>query len=198
MDPMREIGVLVIQSLGTLYLFIVVLRFLLQLARADFYNPISQFVVKATNPVLIPLRRVIPGFGGVDIASILLALIVHYIIIQLTGLVLGTGIIPPLTVLAWSAIATLYFVSQIYFWGLLVSVIASWIAPAGGHPALMLLNQLMQPILGPIQRILPNMGGLDISPIFAFLLLNVFQILFGSLAQSLGITGSITLLTVGL
>ena len=70
MDPMREIGVLVVQSLGTLYLFTVVLRFLLQQARADFYNPVSQFVVKATNPLLIPLRRVIPGVGGIDVASI--------------------------------------------------------------------------------------------------------------------------------
>ena len=77
-------------------------------------------------------------------------------------------------------------------------VIASWIAPAGGHPALMLLFQLMQPLLKPIQKLTPDLGGIDISPIFAFLLLNVVQILMKTVAASVGLSGSVTLLTVGL
>ena len=136
MTPLTQAGMLVINTLVGLYLLVVVLRFLLQLVRADFYNPVSQFIVKATNPLLIPLRKFIPGWGGVDIASLVLALVVQAIAIVL--ILLLNGIQPPLQVALWSGIGVLSLLLKIYFWGLLITVIASWIAPGSYNPVLIL------------------------------------------------------------
>jgi len=195
---MQEIGMLVIQTLGSMYLFIVLLRFMLQVARADFYNPISQFAIKATNPVLIPIRRVVPGVFGIDLASIALALIVHYAVIQLSALVLGAGLINPIHVFIWALVGLLALAANLLFWGLLIMVVCSWIAPQSNHPALMLLRQLVEPVMAPIRKIIPDMGGMDISPIFAFLALNVVQILIKALAQQVGIVGGVSQLVIGI
>ena len=140
MTPLTQAGMLIINTLVGLYLLLVVLRFLLQLVRADFYNPISQFIVKATNPPLIPLRKVIPGWGGVDISSLVLALLVQAIAIVL--ILLLNGIQPPVQVAIWAGIGVLSLLLKIFFWGLLITVIASWIAPNSYNPALILINQM--------------------------------------------------------
>lgn len=182
MGPMAEIGNLIIQTLGTLYLLIVILRFLFQVVRADFYNPISQSVVKATNPLLIPLRKLIPGVYGIDLASLILALLVQFLVIELTALVLGAGFINPIGVLIWSVIGILSMVQHIFFWGILIMVIASWVAPQSYNPLLLLVRQLVEPVVAPFQRLIPPIGGLDISIIFAFLALQVAEILIRYLA----------------
>lgn len=175
MTPLTQVGMLLINTLVGLYLLIVVLRFLLQLARADFYNPVSQFIVKATNPPLIPLRKMIPGWGGIDIASIVLALLVQAIAIVL--ILLLNGVQPPLETILWAGIGVLSLVLKIYFWGLLITVIASWVAPSSYNPVLILINQILEPAIKPIRKIMPDMGGIDISPIVAFLLIQVLEIL---------------------
>lgn len=198
MGPMVEIGTLIIQTLGSLYLLVVMLRFLFQLVRADFYNPLSQFVVKATNPLLIPLRKVVPGIYGIDVASLILALIVQYVAIQLTAFVFGFGVINPIHVLMWAAVGILSLTANIFFWGLLIMVIASWIAPQSYNPALLLVRQLVEPVCTPFRRLIPPMGGLDISIIFAFLALNVVQILIKYLAGMVGINSQISHLVLGI
>ena len=175
MTPLTQAGLLVINTLVGLYLLLVVLRFLLQLVRADFYNPISQFIVKATNPPLIPMRKIIPGFGGVDVASLILALIVQAIAIALIMLIQGFQ--PPLEVIIWAAIGVLSLLLKIYFWGLLITVIASWIAPNSYNPALILINQILEPAMKPIRKIMPDMGGIDLSPIMMFLAIQVLEVL---------------------
>lgn len=198
MGPMVEIGTLIIQTLGSLYLLVVMLRFLFQLVRADFYNPLSQFVVKATNPLLIPLRKVVPGIYGIDVASLILALIVQYVAIQLTAFVFGFGVINPIHVLMWAAVGILSLTANIFFWGLLIMVIASWVAPQSYNPALLLVRQLVEPVCTPFRRLIPPMGGLDISIIFAFLALNVVQILIKYLAGMVGINNQISHLVLGI
>src|SRR5690606_18580227 len=84
MNGLSTAVVYVIQTLGSLYLLIVLLRFVLQLVRADFYNPLSQFIVRATSPLLMPLRRIIPGFGGIDLASLVLAVLVQLLLMIVT------------------------------------------------------------------------------------------------------------------
>jgi YggT family protein len=195
---MVEIGTLIIQTLGSLYLLVVMLRFLFQLVRADFYNPLSQFVVKATNPLLIPLRKIVPGIYGIDVASLILALIVQYIAIQLTAFVFGFGVINPIHVLMWAAVGILSLTANIFFWGLLIMVIASWVAPQSYNPALLLVRQLVEPVCTPFRRLIPPMGGLDISIIFAFLALNVVQILIKYLAGMVGINNQISYLVLGI
>ena len=171
-----EIFSLVLDTVSSLYLMIILLRFIFQLSRADFYNPISQFVVKATNPLLIPLRRIVPGIGGIDTASIVLVLLFQMLVISLKLLLLGGGLANPLFLLALSTVMILDLVLKIYFWSLIIMIVASWIAPGSGNPALMLINQIVEPIMQPFRKVLPPMGGLDLSPIFAFLVIQILDI----------------------
>jgi YggT family protein len=178
MNGLNTAAVYVLQTLGSLYLLIVLLRFILQLVRADFYNPLSQFAVKATKPLLNPLRKVIPGFGGLDLASLVLALLVQLLLMILTLLLLGAfdvALLPQL--LIWAVIGVTALFVKIFFFALIASVILSWVAPGSHNPGAQLVNQLCEPLLMPIRRILPNLGGLDISPIFAFIALNLVDML---------------------
>lgn len=174
----------VLQTLGSLYLLIVLLRFILQLVRADFYNPLSQFVVKATQPLLRPLRRIVPGFGGLDLASLLLAILVQMLLMLVTLALMGYGVAGFLpNVLVWSLIGVTSLFLKVFFFALIVSVILSWVAPGSYNPGAQLINQICEPLLSPFRRILPNLGGLDISPIFAFIALNLLDMLvIGNLA----------------
>lgn len=187
MDALSQIGTLIIQTLASIYLFFVVIRFMLQLARADFYNPISQAFVKATNPVLIPLRRVVPGLFGVDMASLVLAVLVGFVAIELNALVVQQSIINPVMALLWAIIGVFKLITIIVFIGLIVTIIVSWVAPYSSHPALTLLNQLMEPVRAPFARLLPPMGGLDLSPIFIFLTVQIIWILLDSAAAKVGL-----------
>ncbi len=179
MSPVSQVGLLLVNTLGSLLLLIIVLRFLLQLVRADFYNPLSQFIVKATNPVLLPLRQLVPNIAGIDTAAIVLAVIVQYIFMCGLLVLAGNGAaLPWLNIVAWAAIAVVALVLNIYFWGLIITVIASWIAPNSYNPALILINQLLEPVVRPIRKAMPDMGGLDLSPIVIFLLIQMIEILF--------------------
>lgn len=181
-------AMLLINSIGSLVLLIIVLRFLLQLVRADFYNPISQFIIKATNPLLVPLRRVIPGLGGLDMASLVLAYAAQAIIIMLIFMVNGFNQLPWLNIFIWAPIGIISLLLNIYFWGLIIMVVASWVAPNSYNPALILVNQIIEPLMRPIRKIMPDLGGIDLSPIVVFLAIQMTEILIlVPLAQSLGV-----------
>lgn len=184
MNPLSQIGILILQTLGGLYVLVVMLRFLLQVARADFYNPLSQFVAKATNPLLLPLRRVIPGLLGLDLACLVLALAAQFATVFLSGLFVG--LLNPVAALAWSALGLASLVIYIYFACMIAMIIISWVAPYTRQPAALLAIQLVRPLCAPVQRIIPPMGGIDISPIFVFLLLNVARVLIENAAAQLG------------
>ncbi len=175
MNTLAQMAIYLIKTLGSLYLLLVILRFLLQLVRADFYNPISQGISKATNPLLLPLRRVIPGLYGVDLASLVLALLVQWVTFQLILLVAGYGFFNPLLLLGWGVVGILAMLTAIYFWGMLIYIIASWVAPFSHNPALVLLRQIIEPVMAPIRRVIPPLGPIDISPIFLILALNLIN-----------------------
>lgn len=178
MNGLSTAFIYVIQTLGSLYLLIILLRFILQLVRADFYNPLSQFVVRATQPLLKPLRRLIPGLVGLDIASLVLAIGVQLLLMIVTLLLMGIYVGGHLAqLLVWSLIGVTSLFLKVFFFALIVSVILSWVAPGSYNPAAQLVNQLCEPLLAPIRRLLPNLGGLDISPIFAFIALNLLDML---------------------
>ena len=183
------------QTVFGIYIFAVLLRLLLQLARADFYNPISQFVVKLSNPLVLPLRRVIPSIGRLDSATVLLALMLQFlatiIVLGLLGVPFGTPNTQVVIVL--SAVGILSLVVKVYFFAILAMIIFSWIAPHSHHPALALLHQLTEPAMAPLRRLLPPMGGLDLSPILAFVAINVLEIVLRGLAAWLGMPGGIVL-----
>lgn len=185
---LADIVITILLIASSFYLTIVLLRFLLQLARADFYNPISQFVVKATNPLLRPLRKVIPGWGGLDGASLVLAIIVQAITFYLIVIAMSGGVpsMNPLTLLTWSVLNVLDLIVTIYFWSVIAVVVISWIAPGSNHPAIQLVAQITEPVMRPVRNLMPSMGGLDLSPIIVFLILNVIRVVIDNLQRSAG------------
>lgn len=189
MSGLIEALIYIIQTLGSLYLLIVLLRFILQLVRADFYNPLSQFIVKATQPLLTPLRRIIPGFAGLDLASLILAILVQLLLMIVTLTLMGYnvgGFI--LQLLVWSMIGVTSLFLKVFFFALIISVILSWVAPGSYNPGAQLVNQICEPLLAPFRKLLPNLGGLDISPIFAFITINLIdRYVIGALAASTGL-----------
>lgn len=177
MIGLNTAAVYILQTIGSLYLLIVLLRFILQLVRADFYNPVSQFIVRATHPLLKPLRKIIPSIAGLDLASLVLAIVVQLILMALTLMLFGYGLDNPLQLLVWSIIGVTALFLKVFFFALIISVILSWVAQGSHNPTAMLINQICEPLLSPIRRILPSLGGLDLSPIVAFLILNLLDML---------------------
>src|SRR5690554_2442590 len=194
MNGVNMAAVYVVQTLGSLYLLIVLLRFILQLVRADFYNPLSQFIVRATQPLLKPLRRVIPRFAGIDLASLVLAIIVQLILLAVIIMLMGAALPPVLQLLVWSLVGVTSLFVKIFFFALIISVILSWVAPHSHNPAALLVTQICEPVLAPFRRFLPAMGGLDLSPIFAFIALNLLDmLLITNLAMATGMPKGLTL-----
>jgi YggT family protein len=187
MNALSEILGYLVQTLLSLYLLTMLLRFVLQLVRADFYNPICQFLVKVTNPLVIPLRRVLPGFGGLDMASLVLALLLQLAGIVALLLINGLGLPNILLLLLWSVIGLLGLLVNIYFFALLAVIILSWVAPGSNHPAIYLLHQITEPVMAPFRKALPAMGGMDFSPILVFILINVIQIALRHVAAGVGL-----------
>jgi len=169
-------GIYLIETLFGLYVLAVLLRFLFQLVRADFYNPISQFIVKITNPLLRPLRRWIPSFRGVDTASIALLLLLKVTESWLVALMYGyapgfDGIL----VMAFADI--LQILVYVFIVVIFAGVILSWVAPDSYNPAVSLIDRLSEPVLQPFRRMLPPIGGLDFSPFVALIVLQLILML---------------------
>lgn len=165
-----------IQTLFGLYAVLVMLRFLLQLLGADFYNPVSQFVVKLTSPVLRPLRRIIPGWHGMDVASLVLAWLVKSLEVFFVLLLVG-GTSHLLGALIWSIPELVALVLNIFLFAVFIRVILSWINPDPYHPAVAVLDRLTRPLLRPAQRLIPPIGGLDLSPMLVIVGLVLLEML---------------------
>jgi YggT family protein len=155
--------------------FLFVVRFLLQACRADFYNPISQGIVKATDVVLKPVRMVLPGYRNLDFAALLAALIVEVVMILALGAIAGRPTGTTLQIATSGVLQMVLLGLFVIKWSILIVIIASFLAPGNYHPALALLQQLTEPVLAPARKLLPPMGGLDFSPILVFLILGVIE-----------------------
>jgi len=191
---LQEIFQFLLETLGSLYLCLVVLRTMLQASGADFYNPISQFVVKATQPPLGILRRAIPRGRRFDPALLVLAMVVQAIV--LGGLLVLAGYIPSVVqLITWSAVGLIGLVVNTYLIAMVIMIVVSWIAPGSHHPAVRLVYQITEPVMAPVRSLLPAMGGLDFSPIVVFIVINVIQI---SLRHIAAATGLPTQLVIGI
>lgn len=164
MGYLSNAGVFLIQTLFGIYEVIILLRFLLQLVRADFYNPISQFIVKATNLPLRPLRRLIPGLAGMDLASLVLLLVVLIIESLLLSIVADLPMPSLPGLIALALVEGLKLFIYVLLFSVFVLAILSWVSPGGYNPVANLLYQITAPVMRPARRLLPPMGGLDLSP----------------------------------
>ncbi|MCU7803173.1 MAG: YggT family protein [Candidatus Thiodiazotropha sp. (ex Lucinoma borealis)] len=179
--------VFLVQTLFGLYILAVLLRFLLQLGRADFYNPISQFLVKVTNPPLKILRRIIPGIGGIDLSSIILAWLLKAIEILLIFVISG-GAVNLLGPIVWALPELVELMINIYLFAILIQVILSWVSPGSYNPASALLYSITGPVMRPAQKLLPPTGGIDLSPMLVMIGLVLLKMLL--LPPLRGLTGS--------
>ncbi len=179
---MTDAFVFLIDTLFNLYLMVVLLRLWLQSARADFYNPLSQFVVKATNPPLIPLRRFIPSIGALDTASLVLALRVA--VAKLLTLQLLAGSISIQLTLVGALMLLIAEAFNLVFWVVIIRAIMSWFSQ-GRNPMEHLLSQLTEPLLSPIRKIIPPMGGLDLSVLVLLVGMQFLQILLKGVLSGL-------------
>ena len=165
-----------IQVIFDLMILVVMLRFILQLVRANFYNPISQFTVKMTTPLLRPLRRVIPGMGGIDIASIVLMILLKTLELILIMLVSGT-VVQPLAAMAIAIPELISLAINFFLIAILIQVILSWVNPGSYSPATDLIQSITAPLLRPAQRLIPPIGGIDLSPMAVLVGLQLLKML---------------------
>lgn len=178
-------GTFLIQTLFGLYILLVMLRFLLQWVRADFYNPLSQFIVKVTNLPLLPLRRIVPGFGGLDSAAMLLMLLLEYAELLLLSLLPGRGLPNLLGLGVLALVELLALLLKVFLYGIFIQAILSWIPSAGYNPAASLLEQLTAPVLRPFRNLIPPISGMDLSPMAAIVALYLAMLLIIAPLQDL-------------
>ena len=170
-----------ITTLFSLYILAVMLRFLLGTVRADFYNPVSQFLVRITNPFLVPMRKVIPSMGKFDTSALLLMLVLQ--LLSLGVIIMLRGVSVPVLALLLTAIVELLLLAiNVFIFAIVIQVILSWVNPGTYNPVNALLHRLTQPLLGPIQRLMPPVSGIDLSPLFALIGLQVLKMLIQPLA----------------
>ncbi len=163
-----------IETLFDLYIIVLMLRFILQQVRADFYNPISQFIVKATAPVLNPARKIIPGIGGIDLATIIVVIL--FIAVKIFIIALLAGYSPTLPALILTGIRDFISLAlNIFIFAIVIQAILSWINPDPYNPVSGLLFSITRPVLEPFRRIIKPVGGLDLSPLFALIALMFVQ-----------------------
>lgn len=175
MSVIQQIGVFLVETLLSLYIAAVVIRFLLGYARADFYNPLSQFLVKITDPVLVPVRRFVPPLGKLDTAAVVVALGLMLLKLILLTILVGAGFNP--IAMLWLAIGELIRnVIWVYIIALILMAVISWIGSANGNPVVPLVNSLVSPLVSPVRRRLPPVGMLDLSPLVVILGLNILLI----------------------
>ncbi|NND44958.1 MAG: YggT family protein [Xanthomonadales bacterium] len=177
MNAARALTYLV-STLFDLYIVAVLLRLCLQWVRADFYNPLTQFLVRITNPLLLPLRRIIPAIGPLDTASVVLALGLEllslFIVTQINGITYGW-----LALIVLAITKLLMALLWLYFFLILATVIISWLGGKVRHPIIPLMYQLTEPVLRPLRRLIPPIGGLDLTPLFALIGIRFLILLLG-------------------
>jgi YggT family protein len=191
--------ILIFSTLAGLYLMAVLLRFLLQVAKADFYNPLSQSVVRITDPMVRIFRTFIPGYRGIDFSTLILALVIEGLSICVLIILYG-GSIPGIGyVVTWSFVGVLYFIVNIYYYAIIASIIMSFVMLFTGnmnpHPILRVIWQLTEPVMAPIRKIIPPIGGLDFSPIFIFIAIQLIQ---NFLISTFGITPQHAAVIIGI
>ncbi len=166
-----------VDALLSLALYVALLRLIMQWSRADFRNPVAQAVVKATNPLVMPLRRLLPPINKIDTASVVTVLIVAFGYVVLMSVVRGLGIPPPLWLLRAVALEILVSVLWLYFYAIFLYALMSLIAQGSYSPMQPLLASVCEPVLRPLRRLIPPLAGLDLSPLWAGLLIQALLIL---------------------
>ncbi len=174
-DSLTRAGMFLIGTLFNLYILVLVLRLILAFARANYFNPLTQFIIKLTQPLVAPLRRVIPNYRGIEFSTLLLIIVFEMLKITLLSM-LYAGLPQIAAVILLAFLDTIKIILNTFFYAILLQALLSWFQP-GFSPAGQVLEQITSPILTPVKRILPPVNGIDFSPIPAMILLQVLIIM---------------------
>ena len=165
-----------ITTLFSLYILVVMLRFILGAVRADFYNPVSQFLVRVTNPLLVPMRKIIPSIRQYDTSALLLMLLLQLLSLVIVVMLRGASV--PFITLLLVAIGELVVLAfNVFIFAIIIQVIISWVSPGTYNPVNALLYSITRPIMAPVQRLIPPISGIDLSPLVALIGLQVLKML---------------------
>jgi YggT family protein len=186
MNPLNNAGLFLVSTLFDLYLFILAIRLILVWARVDYFNPLSQLIVKLTQPIIAPLRRIIPNIKHIELSTlvfiVVLEILKFFIISMMT---MGVPHVSGLIVLGVAD--TIKIILNTFFYAILLQALLSWIRP-GYSPISQILMQITAPMMRPVKRIIPPVGGFDISPIPVLIGLQLLIILLVTPLFSLGLS----------
>ena len=171
--------IFIIETLLSLALFVVLARLLLQLTRADFRNPICQAVVRLTNPLILPLRRVLPPIGKIDTASVVAVILVAVVEVAILFAIRGQTDVAPIYWVQYAAFAIARTLLWTYFYAIILYALLSMVAPGGYSPLQSVLATICEPVLRPFRRVIPPVAGIDLSPLWACILIQAILILIG-------------------
>ena len=188
----NEITGLIVHTLCSLYLIVVLLRLLLQLTQADYYNPLTQIVVRLSQPLVKPISRFLPTIQHFNTATLLVAIGLQTLFTGALIAIHGASAAPAMISL-WGLLGALSLSLDVFFAALIISVIGSWFMPVSRNPLLVLSQQLIAPWLTPWRRWLGSLGGLDLSPLAVFLVINVLQIVINRWARELGVNSMVVI-----
>lgn len=177
MNPLSNAGVFLISTLFGMYILAIMLRLILQMVRADFYNPVSRFIVKVTNPPLQPLRRIIPGVAGIDMASVLFMLVLQMLEFYIITLIRHFPAPDILGLILYASVELVSLGFYVFLFSIFILALLSWINPGQYNPVSHLLQQISDPVVKPARRMLPPMSGLDLSPMIAMVGLWLIKLL---------------------
>ncbi len=187
MNTMLDISLYILQGLGGLLVVAFLLRFLMQLSRTSFYNPIAQTIYKITHFPVNGLGKILPPVRTFNSASLALTLILEFIIVLASFLLVGGALSNLLYPALWAVIGVVSMTLNIYLYGILVVVIVSWVAPHSQHPVITLIWQLVDPIIAPARKLIPPVGGLDLSVMVVAFGIGMLHIILSNLAQTLAL-----------
>lgn len=175
--------VFIINSIAQLYLLVLLLRLLLPWMGINFNNPVSQAILRLTSPLVVPVRRVLPAIGKIDTATVVVAFGIQYLTILVIVLIWR---VPPsiLPIAITAAVNLVILLLRLFIFAIIIRIILSWLGGAGTYnPAIAVIDAITEPALRPFRRVIPPIGGLDISPVFAIILLSAAAILISGLKQ---------------
>jgi YggT family protein len=176
MSPaVQEALIFLVNAVFTFYIFVLLIRFILAWVRADYFNPLSQFFIKLTQPIIAPLKRIIPNYKNFELATLFMVIVVELLKFSAAGYLknVNLGFSNMMLLTLADIFGTLF---NIFFYAILIQAISSWFNQ-GNSTMSDLLYKITSPIMRPLHRIIPPIGGIDLSPVAAMILLQFLNIL---------------------
>ncbi len=185
---MEQALIFITRTLVDLYIITFVLRIIMQWVRADFRNPLTHFILRITNPLVIPLRRFVPPIGGLDTATLIVVVVLELIVTIVVANITCGGEANFLQIISMTILRVIYLTLRVYLFIILIYVIMSWINPGTYNPAARLMETIADPVLRPMRRLIPQIGGLDLSALFALIAIQAVTMLLpiGRVAAAMG------------